>query len=279
MLMPFEYYGPKTVDEVDTLLRERPDSTLFAGGTNLVVDMELDHIRPTHLINIKEVAGLNEMDLPADGPAFIGAAVPISRLCKSSRAPWQCIEDAVDTMATPQVRNRATLIGNLCNASPAADMAPPMLVLGTTLSIRKTDGSTGSIALENFFKGVNETALAPGEWVIGANVGSSSGRGKSRFYKKQRVRGHDLAIVNVAGLCNPELGKLRIAVGSCAETPLLFDFSQHYADSKSLTEIESLILTEVAAGIKPIDDVRATAEYRKDMALYFTKRLLAEIYC
>ena len=279
MLWPFEYYSPKKPEDVDALLKEHPGATIFAGGTNLVIDMELDVLRPDHVIDVKKVEGLKELNISTDGPSFIGAAVPVNQLVGCKCPTWTCVRDAIEMMATYQVRNRATLVGNLCNASPAADMAPPMLVLGTTVNVRKSDGSTRDVPLADFITGVKKTAMANDEWVTGLTVDKCSEKAKSRFFKKQRVRGHDLAVINVAGLCCPETKRLRISVGSCAVTPLLFDFDDVYAKASSLADVEKPVLDKVMAEISPITDVRGTAEYRKDMVAHFTKRLLEDIYC
>ena len=279
MLWPFEYYSPRKAEDVDALLKEHPGATIFAGGTNLVIDMELDLLRPNHVIDVKKVEGLRELKISTDGPSFIGAAVPVNELIGCKCPTWTCVRDAVEMMATYQVRNRATLVGNLCNASPAADMAPPMLVLGTTVNVRKSDGSKRDIPLTDFLTGVKTTALDEDEWVTGLTVEKCSEKTKTRFYKKQRVRGHDLAVINVAGLCCPESKRLRISVGSCAVTPLLFVFDDDYAKANGLADIEKTVLDKIMADISPITDVRGTAEYRRDMVAHFTKRLLKDIYC
>jgi len=279
MLWPFHYHRPTKPAEVDALLAAHPGATLFAGGTNLVIDMEFDILRPENVIDVKAVEGLDRVDIVADGPSTIGAAVPVNRLYDCKDVSWTCLKDAIGMMATYQVRNRATAVGNLCNASPAADLAPPLLVLGTRVLLRKADGTTRSVALQDFITGVKRTVLGNDEWVTGLEVDAYGAKTKSRFFKKQRVRGHDLAVINVAGCCDPERTRLRVAVGACAVTPLLFVFDDVYAGAKRLDDVVGPVVKKVLETIKPITDVRGSAEYRRDMVEHFTKKLLTDIYC
>ena len=278
MLWPFEYYRPETAEEVDRLINENSGARLLAGGSNLVIDMEYDLCRPDCIIDIKKVDVANKFSITKDGPSIIGAAIPINRLMDCSDIAWGCIKDAVPMVASYQVRNRATSVGNFCNGSPAADMAPPFMVLGTAVNIRKSDGSERSVRLEDFFKGVKKIDLEKDEWVTTLSVDAHSDKCKSGFYKKQRVNGHDLAIMNVAGLCDPEQGQFRISVGSCAVVPLFLNFDDVYKDSKGKDECKTAVMKKVMETIAPISDVRASAEYRREMVEYFTEKLIDKIY-
>lgn len=278
MLWPFEYYRPSDPGELSRLLAEYPDSKVLAGGSNLIIDMEQGVVRPDVVVDVKAVAGADELKLVADGPSFVGAALPVNRLidCKDMR--WDAVREAGYLMATYQVRNRATVTGNLANASPAADMAPPMLVVGTTVLIRSAKGER-RVPLADFFTGVKKTVLGPGEWIFGLELAPQGPGSRSKFYKKQRVRGHDLAIVNLAGLCDPDAKRFRVAVGACAVTPLLFDLDAAYAAASSAADVENALLQAIRDRCRPISDVRAQAEYRSDMLVHFASRLVADIYC
>jgi len=283
MLWPFEYYRPETASEVDRLLNENSGARILAGGSNLVIDMEYDLARPDCIIDIKKVDVANEFTIKEDGLSTIGAAIPINRLMDCSDVSWGCIKDAVPMVASYQVRNRATTVGNFVNGSPAADMAPPCMVLGTTVNIRKSDGTTRQSPLDTFFKGVKKVDLQENEWVTSIEIASHSKSCKSGFYKKQRVNGHDLAIINVAALCDPEQGQLRFCVGACAVTPLFFDFDDVYKEAKAKgaegkEAMKSAGLDKIMNTISPISDVRASAEYRRELVKYYVTKLIDEIY-
>jgi carbon-monoxide dehydrogenase medium subunit len=278
MLWPFEYHRPETAEEVDRLINENSGARILAGGSNLVIDMEYDLYRPDCIIDIKKVDIANEFSIKNDGPSIIGAATSINRLMDCSDITWGCINDAVPMVASYQVRNRATAVGNFCNGSPAADMAPPFMVLGTTVKIRKSDGSTRTVRLEDFFKGVKKVDLQKDEWVTTLEVDPHSAKTKSAFYKKQRINGHDLAIINVAGLCDPEQKQLRVSVGACAIVPIFLNFDEVYKSSKDKDECKTAVMKKVMETIAPISDVRASSEYRRDMVKYFTEKLIDQIY-
>lgn len=277
MLWPFEYLRPTEADELSQILAEHDDAAIMAGGTNLIIDMEHGLRRPDRVVDMKQVGGCDELDWKADGPSFVGAALPVNRLVDCRVMNLDCLRQACLMMATYQVRNRATAAGNLINASPAADLAPPFLVMGTQVLLRKK-GSERRVALEDFFTGVGKTVMEAGEWVFGLEIAPRGAQTRSLFYKKQRIKGHDLAIVNMAGLCDPEAKRFRVAIGACATTPLLFDLDAAYAASTSAADVEAELTRAMADRCAPISDVRSSAEYRLDILETFRSRLLAELY-
>lgn len=278
MLWPFDYYRPTTSDEVGELLRQCPGARLMAGGTNLIIDMEHGVERPPAVVDLKGVTELGRIERRADGTVFVGAAVPINRLVEKEAAlPWGCLREAVLATATYQVRNRATAVGNLCNASPAADMAPPLLVLGVSVEVQRASGAVESVPLDGFFTGPKAVALGPGDWARGLVLPAAPASVHTTFFKRQRVRGHDLAQVNGAAFCCPERGILRLAVGACAPTPLLFDLDGLYGEGLPAMELAVAADRLVQAAIAPLDDLRASAAYRRAMVRHFAGRALATV--
>ena len=278
MIRPFQFFGPRTAREVTELLLAHPDAVLLAGGTDLLVDMRGGTVRPEFVIDLKRVAGLDELRPGgAAEPAFIGACVTLNRVAEDERLPT-FLRAASASVGTHQVRNRATLVGNLCHASPAADTAPPLLALGALAHVLRADGSAALMPLTSFFTGVKRTALAPGQWVLGIEIPAQAEAPAGRFLKRQRVRGHDLAVVNAAGCAWPAAKKLRFAVGACAPTPLVFELDDLYASpgGRVGTWIDAA-WARVAAALKPISDNRACAEYRTDMAELLTRTILGEL--
>jgi CO/xanthine dehydrogenase FAD-binding subunit len=134
------------------------------------------------------------------------------------------------------------------------------------------------VPLPEFFTGVKKTVLAPGEWVLGIELPAWSESPAGRFLKRQRVRGHDLAVVNVAGCVWKEPRKLRLAVGACAPTPLVFELDDLLADGKAAPETRAAAAwARVSATLKPISDNRGSAEYRTDMARLFVTTVVEDL--
>jgi carbon-monoxide dehydrogenase medium subunit len=263
---------------VTELLLQHPTAALLAGGTDLLVDMRAGTARPERVIDLKHVAGLDVLR-PADAktPGFIGAAVTLNRVVEDERLPG-FLRDAAGSVGTYQVRNRATLVGNLCHASPAADTAPPLLVLGAAARVQCADGSEAAVPLSGFFAGVKRTALKPGEWVTGIELPAEASQPAGRFLKRQRVKGHDLAVVNAAGAEWPARRRLRLAVGACAPTPLLFELDDLYVErgGRGAAWLDAA-WTRVAAALRPISDNRGSAEYRTDMARLLVTTILEDL--
>ncbi len=277
MLWPFEYFRPQSPSEVDDLLASFPDARLMAGGTNLIIDMERGKLRPAQVIDLKRVEGLDRAEAAGSGPAFIGAAVPINRIQEAHALPYGCVTEALPLTATYQVRNRATAVGNLCNASPAADLAPPLMVLDAQVLLRGPEGERRVPASE-FLTGPGRTAAGKAEWVLGLEVPAWSDQTRSCFLKKQRVQGHDLAMVNLAALLDPERGRLRLAVGACAPRPLLFELDGLYAEVQGPEEAFGPADALIQAAIAPISDLRGSAEYRREMLKVQLRQALAAIW-
>jgi CO/xanthine dehydrogenase FAD-binding subunit len=275
MLWPFEYHGPRDRGEVTRLLGELDDARILAGGTDLLVEMRAGVRRPAHVVDLRGVEGLDELRR-APGGGFIGARVTMTTLLEDGALRWDGLREALSSLATYQVRNRATVVGNLCNASPAADCAPPLLVLGASVRVLGKTGET-SIPLESFFLGVKKNAMTRGQWALGVEIPSPGASLRTCFMKRRRIRGHDLALVNVAGAFDPERRTLRIAVGACAPTPLLFDLDEAAREAKNPAQVFRAAWDRVAAKICPISDNRCCADYRTEMTRLFVERIISTI--
>jgi CO/xanthine dehydrogenase FAD-binding subunit len=276
MLWPFEYHSPAKREEITRILEEHEDAGILAGGTDLLVEMRSGARRPGPLVDLRKVEGLDGLRLGPEAPSFVGSRVTLSRILESP-PPWACLSRAIEVLATHQIRNLATLTGNLCNASPAADCAPPLLVLGAGVRVF-SGGGERVIPLEDFFRGVKQSALERGEWVLGVEIPAHPASVRTAFMKKRRIRGHDLALVNAAGLLDPESRKLRLAVGACAPTPLLFNLDGVLAKASSADELAAAAWNEVSAGLRPISDCRCCSDYRTDMTRLFVHQIIHEIY-
>ena len=271
MLPKFGYVKAMAVaDAVTTLADYGREARLMAGGTDLLVGMTDGLVAPRYLVDIKHIPELGVLAVGDDGSLRIGACVTVNAIlgAKSLPAGMEALREAASTLGTYQVRNRATVGGNLCNASPACDLAPPLLVLGASVRVASSDGER-TVALRDLFKCPKQTCLTERELVVEIVVPPARGA-KSAFAKRQRIRGHDLAVVNAA-LALTDGGEARVAVGAVAPTPLLVEVPMGRAGRGDA------IAKKVMDSIAPIDDVRGSAAYRRSMVAYLVTELLRRL--
>jgi len=276
MLGSFEYRDPRTIAEACRLLAGEDSACLLAGGTDLFIELRAGWQNPELLIDIKGIDALGELRTEEDGTLSIGAAVPLDAIARSPVAsgPWVALREAALSIGTQQLRHRATLAGNLCNGSPAADTAPVLLTLGAYVMAASLETSR-QIDLANFFTGVKRTALRNDEMICEVRIPPQPPGLRTAFLKQQRVRGHDLAVVNVAGALDPSSGDLRVAIGSCSPTPILLPSIN--AAGVSPTALSALAIESALDHVSPIDDVRASAGYRKAVLETLIDRLIARL--
>lgn len=257
------------MEQAVELLKQR-EFKVMAGGTDLLVSIKNGVIKPQAVVDIKGLEELKVLDGYHEG-LRIGAAVTINELIESEEVQgrFPILTDAGRVLASYQVRNRATVGGNLCNASPAADMAPPLLALGASVEIHGSNGMR-EIPLEKLFTGVKRTSLNKDEILAGIKVPLKSGKGK--YIKKARIKGPDLSTVGVA--CFREGDIVRIAVGACAPTPVVVEVGLSGMTKERVIEESKMRVMDM---LKPIDDVRASAEYRIALVQVFIERILREI--
>jgi len=279
-LPEFDYLRPKSVGELtDLLVEHENDAKIFAGGTDLLVLMRDRIVRPKYLIDIKGIKELHELS-HNEGGLRIGAAVTLNQLIESDvvKKRFRALWDAAKSMADPTLRNRATLVGNICNASPASDTAPALLVLDAEVEVVSKEGER-AIPIQEFFVWVKRTSLKPGELVKAVRIRNPSEGTKSGYLKWGRTRGEDLAVVGVAALVRNSGKKLvRIALSSVAPTPLLVKEVEKILEKcGSVEEQIERAVSIVTEKISPITDVRGGKEYRLHMAGVLTRRILRQL--
>ena len=274
-----DYVRPTSVSEVVELLRvSDPRARILAGGTDLLVDLRSVRCRPVpeRLIDIKSVPELQEIEVDEKGAHLtIGAAVPLNRIVEH---PWirqhvSGLAAAAASIGTYQIRNRATLAGNLCNASPAADTAPVLLALGATLQIMDRDGARLT-PLKDFLVGVKKTTLAEDAFVSAVKLPVPAGT-RTAFAKQQRVRGHDLAVASTGGAYSPDAQTIVVAIGSCAPAPVLFD--PVLVGDSGVGDLAERLGHSAEQILSPIDDVRASAAYRRGIVPVLIKQIILEL--
>jgi xanthine dehydrogenase FAD-binding subunit len=273
VLGAFDYVRAHSVDGACDLLAEAGgDASILAGGTDLLVEIRNGLRSPKLLLDVKSIDELARFEV--DGPeVIIGAAVPLNVLVehRAIRTSLPALADAAFSVGTYQIRNRATLTGNVCNASPAADTAPVLLCLDAHASVVSSSGRR-AIPIGELFTGVKRTCLTPDEIVTDIRIHAPTGGTRTAFLKQQRIRGHDLAVVNVAGSYAPDTEMLKVAVGSCAPTPVLLEPID--VSGNSLESIGNRVITLAEAATSPISDVRASAAYRRAVLPVLLRRLL-----
>lgn len=270
MLQEFFYEAPGTRDALFDVLKERGSGTrLLAGGTDLLVDIRAGLASPLLVVDIKKIREYHEISYGQKEGLSIGAAVRCSDVLRNNdiRERFPLIAEAAGQIGSPQIRNRATVVGNICTASPSADMAPVLLCLDASVEISSKKGSR-VVPLKNFFAGVKKTALQSGEVVERITVPPAMAGAKGGIAKLKRIKGHDLALVSVALVKKGEL--MRVAIGACAPTPVLL---KDFKAGASFEEVKSA----AEKSIKPIDDVRASADYRLFMVGIYIRRLMEKI--
>jgi CO/xanthine dehydrogenase FAD-binding subunit len=269
MLPKFCYLRPDTLDEAIGLLNDHgAGARVFAGGTDLLIGMHDGTHAPECVVDIKGITQLRTIGFTEVGSLIIGACVTVNELIESDTTAGglQAIRDAASVLATYQIRNRATVGGNLCNASPACDLGPPLLVLGAELRLVSRRGER-LVPLKDFFGGVKATCCDTGEVVTEVVIPAQPGT-VSAFLKRGRIKGHYLAVVNAAGALGSD-GDLRLALGAVGTTPLLIDG----LGGTSVNDKHKVVDT-VLGSIAPIDDVRGSSIYRKHMAEFLTGEIL-----
>jgi CO/xanthine dehydrogenase FAD-binding subunit len=251
-------------------------AAFLAGGTDIMVRMRSGKMNTACLVDISNARGLAGI-AASDGSVEIGALTTVEEIRRSSVVAKElpALWKASDVFAAWQVRNLATLGGNLCNASPAADLAPPLMVYDATV-VALGPGGARNIPIDRFFRGPGQTVLRPGELV--EKVVVSREAGGSAFLKLGRRRASTLAVVSVAARIRAKGGRItesRVALGSVAPTPVRARSVERFLEgkpcAKSTFSQAAAIVTEE---ISPISDVRASAYYRRSMAIHLTAQAL-----
>jgi CO/xanthine dehydrogenase FAD-binding subunit len=261
----FEYLEPKTIEEAILQLNTYGDK---AKGTDLIVRMKMDAVHPEYLINIARIPALRY--LIHDKGLRIGALTPFQELEKWTliREKYTALFEAARSVSRTQIKNMGTVGGNICNASPAADSAPPLLVLGGKVKL-VGGGPERMIPLEDFYVGPGKTVLSPKELLVEVQLPESKDGTGSAFLKVVRVAA-DPAKLNVAVAIEREKDvcrDCRIALGSVAPKPFRTIEAEGILKGKRFTgDLIEKTSQKASEEIQPITDIRSTVEYRREVA-------------
>jgi CO/xanthine dehydrogenase FAD-binding subunit len=257
------YRVAKSLDEALELLRTLPSAKPVAGGTDLAVLVSDRVIAPSCLVDLAGVAELRGIRHTAAGTA-IGPATTIAEIAASAELP-ACLVEGARAIGSPQVRNVATIGGNVCNASPCGDTLAPLVALGATFTLAGRAGRR-DVPAEQFFTGPKKTVLAAGELLVGILVPAARLRGGSAFATTGKRNGQAISQANAAVWVRLEaftIVEVRAAVGSVAPVPLRLPATEaRLAGSPRSAPAVAAALEALSREIKPISDVRASADYR-----------------
>lgn len=283
MVLPkFEYLVPQTLDEAVNLLNELgTGAKVMAGGTDIIPPMRDKVLKADYLIDIKHIPGLEYITYDEKEGLKIGALTKLydiqtSKLVKEKNP---AVAQAAKYVASTQIRNKGTMVGNCCNASPSADTPPILISMNASFLVKNKENELKVPAID-FFKGVKKNCLEQGEIVTGIVI-PPLGENEHAAYIKHSVRkAMDLAIVGVASWVKMDgdtCVDARITLGAVAITPVRAYNAEKALIGQEITE-EVLERVGLAAmeDCHPISDVRASAEYRHDMVRVFTKRAITK---
>jgi CO/xanthine dehydrogenase FAD-binding subunit len=287
-LQPFDYVKPASLEEAAGLLAAHNGAARpFAGMTDLLIRIERGFVHPQVVVDIKDLPGMSDLFVAGNGDLHIGAAVTMNQVALHPivQSDWPLLAEGCASVASYQLRNRATVGGNLCNASPAADSAPALYCYGASVHIFGRDGQR-TLPLEQFFLGPGKTALQRGEFLTAITVPAPPAGAAGHFLKLGRTAVGDISLMNVAVLgwpdsASPSSSTWRIALGSVAPTVIRAPEAERMLSQDTSPAGLEAASQAAAAAARPIDDIRATAAYRTDMVRVLTRRgverVLAEI--
>jgi len=282
-LKDFEYFEPSTLAEALSITTKDADNCkILAGGTDLMVLMMRRKITPTRVVNISRISSLNFINYDEKRGLRLGALASLRSIERSAaiRKNFPLLFDATRVLGSVQIRNMATIGGNLCNASPAADTAPPLLALDAHVVIA-SQHNRREIPLESFFLGPGKTGLLPGEILTEIDVETVPFDTKTGFVKLGRTptdiskASAGVLLQSQAGICQ----QVRIALGAVAPTPIRARKAVELLKNKKIChELIEEVAKQASDEAKPIDDIRSTARWRKEAIKYLVKSLLRRMW-
>ena len=267
------------------LAQHAGEARAFNGGTDTFVRMRDGVWQDKYLVDVKSLPGMNDLKFdPATG-LTVGAAVNMNRLIASPEVNehYPVLAEAAHTVASYQLRTRATIAGNICNASPAGDTIGACLVLDAQVRVHGVDGDrVEALPLRAFFKGPGKTVLQPGELVTAIEFPIAPKGAQGKYIKLGRNAIGDLAIVGVTAFGYPDGAaasgyRFLVALASVAPTPLLLDMAllrERPIGAATIHDAAEFAMNAVT----PIDDVRGSARYRKLMVRNMTRKALMDVW-
>ncbi|BAU86920.1 carbon-monoxide dehydrogenase medium subunit [Streptomyces laurentii] len=277
-----DFLRPAGWEEALALKAEHPAAVPLAGGTDVMVEINFDHRRPPYLLDLTRIGELNTWEV-GEREVRLGASVPYTRIMENLRRELPGLALAAHTVASPQIRNRGGVGGNLGTASPAGDAHPALLAAGAEVEVASVRGSR-RIPIDAFYTGVKRNALEPDELIKAIHIAKADG---PQQFSKVGTRNAMVIAVCAFGLAlHPETRTVRTGIGSAAPTPVrarvaeefltaALDEGGFWDNGKTVTPSIARRFAELASGAcSPIDDVRGTAAYRRHAVGVMARRTL-----
>ena len=274
------YLFPATIEEAVQARAAAPGGRFIAGGTDLMVALADQAVTPDPLIDLSRIPELRGVKETEDG-IEIGSATSLDELAADVRLPSVLVQGAA-SVGSLQIRNLATVGGNICNASPCGDTLTPLIVLGAVLVLDSSSGRR-EVAAEDFFIGPKETILNQDELLVGIKIPRKSLSGGSSFRKIGQRNGQIISQVNVAVWVKAKAGgvveDIRAAAGSVGPVPIGLGKAAEVLKGSEMTgDIIAEAARLAAREISPISDVRATADYRRSVIVPLLAEALTEAW-
>ncbi len=275
----FDYAAPATLDEALRLYANHPQARLLCGGTDLLVQMRAGRKQTDLVIDVKKVPELNALEYDAGTGLRLGASVACHRISASDvvRKNVPSLAETASIIGGTQIQGRASIGGNLCNASPSADTVPLLIALGARCRVAGAQG-TRELPVEEFCIAPGKNALAAGELLVSLQIPAApaqSGAHYLRFIPRNEM---DIAVVGAGVqvvLSNGNFQSARIALASVAPTPVFAKAAGDSLAGKPVNAASIAAAAELAkAAASPITDMRGTAEYRRHLCAVLTRRAL-----
>ena len=273
----FEYFEPATLGEaIGLLARYQGRAQALAGGTDLLVELKEQLRSADCVVNLKKIPGIGDLAFDAREGLRIGALVTAREIELSAviLRLYPSLAQAARELGSIQVRNRATIVGNVCRASPSADTLPPLIADAAQVTVNGKNGER-RVALEDFFTGPGRTVLSPGELVTELRLPAPVPRTGKVYIKHGRRKAMELATVGVA--VSLSAADVRIVLGAVAPTPIRARRAEELVRGRKIDagSIERAAQAAVEES-RPISNVRASAEYRRQMVGVLTRRALTK---
>jgi CO/xanthine dehydrogenase FAD-binding subunit len=277
-----DYLRPASWQEALAVKAEHPDAVPIAGGTDVMVEINFDHRRPARLLDLGRIGELREWEADA-GTVRLGASVPYTRIIEELSAELPGLALAARTVASPQIRNRGGVGGNLGTASPAGDAHPALLAGGGEVEAVSVRG-TRMIPVDDFYTGVKRNALAPDELIRAVRLKKATG--PQQFSKVGTRNAMVIAVCAFAVALHPDTRTVRTGIGSAAPTPIRAGAAEEFLtaaldegglwdNGKAVPPAVARQFADLVAGAaNPIDDVRGTASYRRHALGVMARRTL-----
>ena len=275
----FELALPSTVQECLATLSEGGEIRMVAGGTDLLPQMKNGLVKPAKVVDLSGIAELQKLEVDGDGALHIGAAVSAHtvELSDAVRNGFAAVAEGAGVIGSYQVRNLATVGGNVCNAAPSADVSPALVAMDAVVVIAGPDGQR-LLPISDFFQGVRRTALQPGELVVEFVVPAAGANSGGTYLRHTPRRELDIAVVGVGTQLTVQDGKVtkaRIALGAVAPVIVRATEAEAALEGQEVTpELLDKAATLAVNSASPISDQRGSAEYRKHLVRVLTRRTL-----